>query len=519
MQKAFQQRIIKLRRWTVLVFALMMVIAWVAYVFLSGQNLIAEVDYSLFQRMQTNGITSATNSLLYALFLGGPFYLGLNLQGFYFGAHLAVSVQLLLEITCLAYGCYWLYRKGLPLWVSFLAAVVIALVMPNVIQVGQTNMMFLGMCLIILLVLKVIDSLRHNAYGLRIGNTLVAVLVIFGALILLDLIFLPVAFITTIILSAIPTRDKMRVFGLSMIMLVICSMLIFVILPSIGISQDISFDLLRLLPDRFELWISIAPVLEIITLVWLVVNRSYKYLVALVPFAFLSIFIMFYPSSELAEWLKWVLDAAMVLSFPALLVIPFLYEYNETKAQLRKHLLSKRKNINEADRVLRSQKACQILLDEIKKIDPGDGYIGLYSAFGSELSLDPLKAALGALGYRMAYPARVDDNNIEFHTTIGVTDEYLLEMFATSDPFAAMAAPRSLDLPQLDAKEFSVMVLPCVGIDKDNNRLGYGKGCYDRYLIRLDSKTKTYVVAFSEQLVDSVPIDYQDIAVHERVIV
>ena len=59
----------------------------------------------------------------------------------------------------------------------------------------------------------------------------------------------------------------------------------------------------------------------------------------------------------------------------------------------------------------------------------------------------------------------------------------------------------------------SVLLIPLLAFDSYKNRLGYGKGFYDRYLskfIRNNNKTLTIGVAFSFQRYNKLPVSNKD---------
>ena len=68
--------------------------------------------------------------------------------------------------------------------------------------------------------------------------------------------------------------------------------------------------------------------------------------------------------------------------------------------------------------------------------------------------------------------------------------------------------PPTTDLTLKD--EMDVIIVPVVGFDRQNNRIGYGKGFYDRYLS--DYKHKTIGLAFDEQEYRHIPHDENDVA-------
>ncbi len=64
--------------------------------------------------------------------------------------------------------------------------------------------------------------------------------------------------------------------------------------------------------------------------------------------------------------------------------------------------------------------------------------------------------------------------------------------------------------------EPEVLIIPCVGFDKKNYRLGYGGGFYDRYLAsRSENKPYTIGIAFSQCCVDTINPSSLDIALDE----
>lgn len=59
-----------------------------------------------------------------------------------------------------------------------------------------------------------------------------------------------------------------------------------------------------------------------------------------------------------------------------------------------------------------------------------------------------------------------------------------------------------------------LIVVPGLAFDKQGNRLGYGKGYYDRLFVNGTPKTLRFGVALDFQLVDSLPQSKNDLPVH-----
>jgi len=74
--------------------------------------------------------------------------------------------------------------------------------------------------------------------------------------------------------------------------------------------------------------------------------------------------------------------------------------------------------------------------------------------------------------------------------------------------------PAEEDIKSINLEEIDLIIVPAVGFDKQNLRLGRGKGCYDKFLAQDElSKTDTIGLAFHFQIVDSLPKDPHDLPV------
>lgn len=76
------------------------------------------------------------------------------------------------------------------------------------------------------------------------------------------------------------------------------------------------------------------------------------------------------------------------------------------------------------------------------------------------------------------------------------------------DTFFGLREPKPSECRQIDGQELDLLLVPGVAFDQKGNRLGYGGGYYDRFLHSY--KGKTIALAYSQQLVESVPTDERD---------
>ena len=73
--------------------------------------------------------------------------------------------------------------------------------------------------------------------------------------------------------------------------------------------------------------------------------------------------------------------------------------------------------------------------------------------------------------------------------------------------------PKKQCIEVTDIPENSVVIMPGVAFDKEGNRIGYGKGYYDKYFAQYPDVYKI-AIAFSLQIVPEIPTDELDIKAH-----
>ena len=69
----------------------------------------------------------------------------------------------------------------------------------------------------------------------------------------------------------------------------------------------------------------------------------------------------------------------------------------------------------------------------------------------------------------------------------------------------------NIRFPIVPAEALDMVVVPLVAFDRTGARLGYGGGCYDRYLPTVSPACQIIGIAFDEQRVDHVPTDAHDL--------
>ena len=164
------------------------------------------------------------------------------------------------------------------------------------------------------------------------------------------------------------------------------------------------------------------------------------------------------------------------------------------KSVIRKELKQIRNNICDKDK--KSLIISNKLYDVVKEHNP----IGLYSAMPDEVNLDTLIIRLLDEGRRVALP-KIVGNDIKFYYINSITELKKCGKYNIREPQNNNCADG----------EIEVLIVPGLGFDYKNMRLGFGKGYYDRYLSKY--KGISYGACFEEQYVEELPINEYDIPV------
>ncbi|MDD4201856.1 MAG: 5-formyltetrahydrofolate cyclo-ligase [Candidatus Omnitrophica bacterium] len=73
--------------------------------------------------------------------------------------------------------------------------------------------------------------------------------------------------------------------------------------------------------------------------------------------------------------------------------------------------------------------------------------------------------------------------------------------------------PKNKDDNKVPLKDIELVIVPGVAFDTNKNRLGRGKGYYDKFLKKLPKKTVTIGLCFDFQIVKNLPVDHFDLPV------
>ena len=174
------------------------------------------------------------------------------------------------------------------------------------------------------------------------------------------------------------------------------------------------------------------------------------------------------------------------------------------KKELRKEAKSYRKSLSENDRLDKSSAIINNLkaLKEYQKAE----VILMYASLPDEVETLSLIHEFTEEGKRQVYCPVTQGDEMEFYRILSL-DDLKEGNFHVLEP--EPSAERRLVL-QNDV--YYCMLMPGLMFDKKGNRLGYGKGYYDKYLARVPENVNLTTIALSyESMVkDAIPAEETD---------
>lgn len=188
------------------------------------------------------------------------------------------------------------------------------------------------------------------------------------------------------------------------------------------------------------------------------------------------------------------------------------------KVKLRRAVIARRDAIDLDARAAKSAVVCARLVELLDRSDSATPHtVAAYAAMGSEVDPAAFAAAAAARGWRVAYPCMLSAID-----AAACGQRMCMRAVAAGDASAApfIAHPTrafaAVDIdndrfPIVSAEALDMVVVPLVAFDRAGARLGYGGGCYDRYLPVLSPACQIIGIAFDEQRVDGVPADAHDL--------
>lgn len=188
------------------------------------------------------------------------------------------------------------------------------------------------------------------------------------------------------------------------------------------------------------------------------------------------------------------------------------------KANLRRAVIARRDALDLDVQAAKSADICARLVELLGRLDAAaPRTVAVYAAMGSEADPAAFAAAAAARGWRVAYPCMLSAAEATAcgqrmcMRAVAADDASAAPFIAHPARAFAATAVDSSRFPIVPAEALDMVVVPLVAFDRADARLGYGGGCYDRYLPMLSPACQIIGIAFDEQHVDHVPTDAHDL--------
>ena len=185
-------------------------------------------------------------------------------------------------------------------------------------------------------------------------------------------------------------------------------------------------------------------------------------------------------------------------------VIPEMIEMMDTKAVIRKNMIEQRgllsiQEVTEKSNMITRRLCSLIQYDNASRVMA-------YMSYRNEVATGDFIANCIRDGKRVAIPK------------VQKFPDLALLPYEITDPerdvmegFKGIPEPDASRLDTVDPLEFDLVVIPAAAFDKGRNRIGYGAGYYDRFLVTLRPDCLKVGIAYKMQILDKFSADVYDI--------
>lgn len=174
----------------------------------------------------------------------------------------------------------------------------------------------------------------------------------------------------------------------------------------------------------------------------------------------------------------------------------------ETKEQIRNDILKKRSEIEKKDLIRKSDEIYSKLIVSSHFLEAEN--VLFYADYNHEvMTHSMIQHALKSK--KSVFCPKVCKDEIRFYRI-----ERLEDLTGFYKGIQEPESEDAFDFSLTDQTKKSLVVMPGVAFDLNRNRLGYGKGYYDRFLEK-NSSLYTIALALECQIVDHIPANEHDI--------
>lgn len=170
------------------------------------------------------------------------------------------------------------------------------------------------------------------------------------------------------------------------------------------------------------------------------------------------------------------------------------------KVYLRSVYKKIRNELNDSIRVEKSLEIADKLIN-ISQIKASVN-IMIYNSFSSEVKTNLLRNRLLSDNKNILIPKCMPGTNVMYAICYNKNDSLLINEYGITEPESTSVYSGKIDL----------IIVPGIAFDIDGNRIGFGKGYYDRFINSLDYKPYLIGIAYEEQIVkEGIDTDANDV--------
>lgn len=183
----------------------------------------------------------------------------------------------------------------------------------------------------------------------------------------------------------------------------------------------------------------------------------------------------------------------------------------DVKRQLRKEVLKRRDSLKEAERKMAAIKLADRIIGH-QWFYRSDRLL-IFASYGSEIDTSEIISEALRMGKRVYLP-KVEGEEMQFYK-IEFPEELEEGYRGIPEPAGSSEQYRYCE----EEADRTLVIMPGVAFDPYRNRIGYGKGFYDRFLADKEAlKIRTIAVGFQCQMVEEIPQDLNDIRPYQVIL-